>query len=107
MFEIKDQTSSQITLASSFSFDLLGSDGKFSLIMEAREKNNPERKSNCEIIVTFGVDRFPPIFNETFYTANIANPKVVHSFSNNNMKYNFKTFLENNLKYKILLDFNH
>jgi hypothetical protein len=76
LFEIKDQTSSQITLASSFSFDLLGSDGKFSLIMEAHEKNNPERKSNCEIVITFGVDRFPPIFNETFYTANIANPKV-------------------------------
>jgi hypothetical protein len=76
MFEIKDLTSSQITMVSSFSFDLLGSDGKFSLIMEAQEKKNPERKSNCEIVITFEVDRFPPIFKETFYTANIANPKV-------------------------------
>ena len=76
MFEIKDKTSSRVTLASNFSFDLLGSDGKFSIIMEALEEKNPERKSKCEIVVIFEVDRLPPIFDESYYTANIPNPQV-------------------------------
>jgi hypothetical protein len=57
MFEIIDPTSSEITLAQNFDYDALGADGKLTIIVEAREVNNPERKSRCEVIVTNQVQK--------------------------------------------------
>jgi hypothetical protein len=57
MFEIKDNMASDITLAQNFDYDMLGADGKFSIVVEAREVNNPERKSRCEVVVTFQVQK--------------------------------------------------
>ena len=60
MFEIKDASSSDITLAQNFDYGTLGADGKFSIVVEAREVNNPERKSRCEVVVTFQVRKARP-----------------------------------------------
>ena len=76
MFAIKDPEIGVISFTSVFDFSKLVGDGKFSLIVEAFEVENPDRKSRVEVLVPFAVDRFPPVFEKPFYTQNIPNPKV-------------------------------
>ena len=76
MFAIKDPSVGVITFTSEFDFSKLPGDGKFSLIVEAFEKENPDRKSRSEVLVPFAVDRLPPLFENSFYSHHIQNPKV-------------------------------
>ena len=76
MFIIKYSNTSVITFTSDFDLSKLDQDGKFSLVIEGREVDNPERRSSCEVIVPFVVDKFPPYFEKTFYTHDIVNLTV-------------------------------
>ena len=76
MFEIKDETQGLITLAPSFDYSKLGTDGKFSIIVEAIQVTNQERKSRCEVVVTYQMDLLDPVFKENLYQTHISNPSV-------------------------------
>jgi hypothetical protein len=77
MFELRDETRGVITLAQNFEYSLLGTDGKFSIIVEAFQVTNQERKSRCEVIITYAVDLLAPVFKENLYQTTISNPKVI------------------------------
>ena len=77
MFEIKDETKGIVNLAPNFEFSKLGADGKFSIVVEAIQVTNEERKSRCEVIVTYQVDLLDPVFKENLYQVYIPNPKVI------------------------------